>query len=101
MSRHKRRGSVAAAMLVGAALCAAVPAAAAPTHQRSCLHYSYSVDRWVNVCRTYSNRDAGPRLVAPHPFYYPFHYEPPYATNGPYYGYQPYNGFQSALGIWF
>ena len=45
--------------------CAAVPAAAAPTHQHSCLRYGYSVDRWVDVCRTYSNRDAGPRLAGP------------------------------------
>jgi hypothetical protein len=103
MPEEKRFGRlVAGTLAVVALLGAAAPAAAASAHQRSCLRYSYSIDRWVNVCRTYAYHNAGPRLdAAPHPFYYPYRYEPPYTSNGPYYGYEPYNGYQSALGIWF
>ena len=101
MLKQKPLSWMAAGALTAATVFAAVPATAASTHQRSCLRYSYSLDRWVNVCRTYSSRDAAPPLDAPHPFFYPYHYVPPYGSNGPYYGYEPYNGYQSALGIWF
>ena len=101
MLKQKRGGLMVAGMLAAVTLFAAAPAAATPTHQRACLRYSFSLDRWVNVCRTYSYRNGGPRLDAPHPFYYPYHYEPPYGSNGPYYGYEPYNGYQSGLGVWF
>ncbi len=101
MSTWKNLGLMATGLLA-AATQLAVPAVAATGHRHACLQYSYRIDRWVNVCRTYSYRDTGPRFEgAPHPFFYPYQYTPPYGSNGPYYGYEPYNGYQSALGIWF
>ncbi len=100
MPGPRRSGAAAAGILAVAALLAAAPAAAA-SHPRSCWEYRNSVGRWVNLCRTYSSRDTGPRVNLPRPFHYPFHFEPPYGGNGPYYGYEPYNGYQSALGIRF
>jgi hypothetical protein len=110
MSKSERLGWVAAGTLAIAALFAAGPAAAAPSynhyapdHLRSCWHYSYRVEHWVNFCRTYSYRSVDPRyeLVYPNHRYYPYHYQPPYGANGPYYGQEPYNGYESALGFSF
>lgn len=69
--------------------CAAVPAAAAPTISTlACAIATASIVGSTSVApiRIATPVRASP---APYPFYYPFHYEPPYVTNGPNYGRMP------------
>jgi hypothetical protein len=94
-------------VLAGIALAASPGAAAARPHSVTvhggpCWHYSSRSQHWVGVCRTYAAHPVYPRSVpVPYDDYYPYHFEPPPATNGPYYGYEPYNGYGSGVGIWF
>src|SRR5258708_31766889 len=112
MSKNMRPGAMAVGLLAMTALFAAGPVAAAvryaspsqsyhaSAYPRSCRHYDYGVERWVNVCRTYSSRYVYPQRAPVHPDYYPYRYryQPPVTDGGPYYGREPYSGYESSFG---